>query len=63
MRVRVLTEAQQFSGEVQVGITEKIVNLKDYLPISVAGSLSVLHKSTVIKGDETFAKRNILAGE
>lgn len=33
VNVRVLTEQNQLSGAIQVGINEKIVNLKEYLPI------------------------------
>ena len=39
------------------------MNMKEYLPIKVAGSLQVLYKNTIIKNDETYLKRGIVGSE
>ena len=46
-----------------INIHEKISNIKDYLTIKNAGSLSAIYKSELIRGEDTFLKRLIKSGE
>lgn len=64
VKVRVLTSDNQLSGFIQVGIHEKIANLKDYFGhIKNSGSLTSIYNEEIVKADDTFFKRQIKYGE
>jgi len=40
-------------------LTDKILNIRDMIPIPNANSFNLIFKGEIIKGDDTFAKRLI----
>ena len=62
VRVRVITEEKQMSAQIQVGINEKIVGLKEYFKIK-GGALNTIYKGELVKGEDTYFKRMIKSGE
>jgi hypothetical protein len=51
------------SGVIQVGINDKIGNLKDYYNGKNSNQLVALYKGELIKNEETFFKKLIKSGE
>lgn len=60
---RVIAPEVSLTAQIQVGINDKIHSIKDIIPIASSGSLQIVYKNTMIKGEETFFKRGILQGD
>jgi GH24 family phage-related lysozyme (muramidase) len=56
-------EVDQLQAKLQkvitVPLTDKILNIRDMIPIPNANSFNLIFKGEIIKGDDTFAKRLI----
>jgi hypothetical protein len=58
--VRIIKDREQMSGEIQVGINDKIVNIKEMIPMGSGGNLQVMYKGTLMKGEDTYFKKRVL---
>eukprot|EP00347_Sterkiella_histriomuscorum_P000151 403376975 len=63
VNLRILTDEQTCSGQIQVGINDKIKNLKEYHSGKGQGNLTPIYKNELIKGEDTFIKRLVQSGD
>jgi hypothetical protein len=59
--VRILKANEQMSGEIQVGINDKIQNIKEMIPMGggSGGAMQVLYKGGMVKGEDTYFKKRV----
>ena len=63
VNIRILTEETTLSGNLQVGIHDKIANLSEYYSGKNKNSLVPIYKGELLKGDETFLKKFVKSGD
>lgn len=59
---RAVQEGKQISGFLTVPLTDKILNMRDMIPVPKANSFCIMYKGEIVKGDDTFLKRLIPQG-
>eukprot|EP00347_Sterkiella_histriomuscorum_P020840 403336264 len=63
VNLRILTDELTCSGQIQVGINDKIKNLKEYHNGKGKDNLTPIYKNELIKGEDTYAKRLVQSGD
>ena len=56
---RAVKENKQISGFLTVPLTDKILNMREIIPVQKPNSMNLIYKGELVKGDDTYVKRLI----